>query len=124
MFKTFVCSVCQATEKAKGGNCAFKCQNCRPQLSQKEKIQMDAAPKVANARVRGILVDPRTLLCVDCGQQACCYDHREYAKPLDVAAVCRSCNVLRGPAIDSPNHNHRSIRAKAVEELNKQKAVQ
>lgn len=35
--------------------------------------------------------------CVDCGIPAKCYDHRDYAKPLDVEPVCVGCNVRRGP---------------------------
>lgn len=38
--------------------------------------------------------------CVDCRQPATEYDHREYAKPLDVEPVCRPCNLRRGPASD------------------------
>ncbi len=57
---------------------------------------------VARARRHGLLPSPSSLVCVDCGRPALFYDHREYAKPLDVEPVCRSCNVRRGPAIDSP----------------------
>lgn len=39
-----------------------------------------------------------TTACVDCGQPAKVYDHREYAKPLEVVPLCRSCNFRRGPA--------------------------
>jgi hypothetical protein len=39
--------------------------------------------------------------CRDCGRPARCYDHRAYARPLDVVPVCISCNKLRGPAVDS-----------------------
>lgn len=39
-----------------------------------------------------------TIACVDCGKPACDYDHRDYSKPLQVEPVCRSCNLLRGPA--------------------------
>jgi hypothetical protein len=39
-----------------------------------------------------------TVCCVDCGKPATVYDHREYAKPLEVDPVCRSCNSRRGPA--------------------------
>ena len=42
-----------------------------------------------------------TISCVDCGRSATCYDHREYAKPLDVSPVCWSCNRRRGKAIDA-----------------------
>ena len=34
--------------------------------------------------------------CVDCGNRAVEYDHRDYMKPLDVQAVCKSCNAARG----------------------------
>lgn len=36
--------------------------------------------------------------CIDCGQPATVYDHRDYSKPLDVDPVCRSCNSRRGRA--------------------------
>ena len=41
--------------------------------------------------------------CVDCGKPAKHYDHRDYSKPLDVVPVCVSCNILRGPAIQTKN---------------------
>lgn len=36
--------------------------------------------------------------CVDCGEPARHYEHRDYTKPLDVVPVCISCNYSRGPA--------------------------
>jgi len=36
--------------------------------------------------------------CVDCGGIATQYDHRDYARALDVEPVCRSCNNHRGTA--------------------------
>lgn len=39
------------------------------------------------------------VLCVDCGNIATGYDHRDYNKPLDVDPVCNSCNLIRGPAL-------------------------
>jgi hypothetical protein len=53
---------------------------------------------VRRAIATGKLVDPKTLLCVDCGEQAYCYDHRDWSKPLDVDPVCRAHNRKRGPA--------------------------
>ena len=35
-------------------------------------------------------------LCVDCAKVARVYDHRDYAKPLDVVPVCHGCNARRG----------------------------
>lgn len=37
--------------------------------------------------------------CTDCGAVACQYDHRDYARPLDVEPVCRGCNYRRGSAV-------------------------
>jgi len=37
-------------------------------------------------------------MCTDCGAQARDYDHRDYARPLDIEPVCRRCNQKRGPA--------------------------
>ena len=54
---------------------------------------------VKQAVKKGILASVKTLLCVDCGKNAQCYDHRDYNKPLEVAPVCRSCNFKRGLAI-------------------------
>lgn len=34
--------------------------------------------------------------CVDCGELATCYDHRDYTKPLMVEPVCGGCNAKRG----------------------------
>lgn len=50
---------------------------------------------------RGVLPHASTQTCVDCGNRAQDYDHRDYHKPLEVDPVCHSCNVRRGPAIGS-----------------------
>lgn len=57
----------------------------------------------ARAQKNGLLPRPSSLACVDCNRQAECYDHRDYSKPLQVDPVCRSCNVMRGPAIPAPH---------------------
>jgi hypothetical protein len=38
--------------------------------------------------------------CTDCSHYAEVYDHRDYAKPLDVEPVCRRCNVKRGAGLN------------------------
>ena len=48
---------------------------------------------------RGRIPPATDLLCEDCPQPAKEYDHRDYGKPLQVAAVCKPCNAKRGPAI-------------------------
>jgi len=48
---------------------------------------------------KGVLPHPRTLACLDCGNPAECYDHRDYNKPLAVDPVCRRCNNFRGAGV-------------------------
>jgi hypothetical protein len=60
-----------------------------------------AKQEIFKAVRAGRLPKVKSLACIDCGNQAQCYDHREYAKPLDVQAVCISCNKRRGPAKDA-----------------------
>jgi hypothetical protein len=79
------------------------CGNCtRARESQLRAAAARAIAAVQRAKARGELAYlPDGTPCVDCGAVAMVYDHREYAKPLDVEPVCISCNKLRGPAIDS-----------------------
>lgn len=58
--------------------------------------------EVSRAVRTGLLQPARELACVDCGKSASDYDHRDYAKPLSVDPVCRSCNQKRGPALNHP----------------------
>lgn len=53
---------------------------------------------VARARKSGLLADPTTGPCADCGWRAIGYDHRDYNEPLRVDPVCQGCNVRRGKA--------------------------
>lgn len=56
------------------------------------------AQMLANAAVkRGFLPEVETQKCVDCGEPAECWDHRNYYHPLAVDAVCKGCNNRRGP---------------------------
>jgi len=62
-------------------------------------LSQTATSKVQQAVKRGVL--PRldgSILCMDCGLVATCYDHRDYSKPLEVDPVCMVCNKKRGPA--------------------------
>lgn len=42
--------------------------------------------------------------CVDCGELAAVYDHRDYYKPLEVVPVCQVCNSRRGRAVNTLLH--------------------
>jgi hypothetical protein len=59
-----------------------------------------ASSMVARAKRLGILpMLDGSIACVDCGEPAIEYDHRDYGRPLDVQPVCRRCNKKRGTAI-------------------------
>ena len=63
-------------------------------------LQRRAQAAVQQARHNGRLpmLDGK-IRCVDCGQPAEVYDHRDYRKPLTVDPVCRSCDQIRGEAL-------------------------
>jgi hypothetical protein len=66
-----------------------------------KRAMMRAAQIVCRAIKRGDLphLTDSIVTCVDCKvRRATNYEHRDYAKPLEVDPVCRTCNVLRGPA--------------------------
>ena len=56
-----------------------------------------------------------TIMCVDCKvRPAKHYEHRDYAKPLEVAPVCQGCNLKRGPAkIGGPIPNYKGLTNRA-----------
>lgn len=78
----------------------------QPRLTTHQRIvykraAMAACQQVKRAVDRGLLPNLKVakLTCVDCGiNPATEYDHREYARPLDVSPVCLSCNLRRPPA--------------------------
>ena len=71
------------------------CFECR---MEKLEAQRYVASKMLIAKRRG-LPPASNFACQDCGEQARAWDHRDYRKPLEVDAVCISCNLKRGPAI-------------------------
>lgn len=82
-----------------GARGRLRCDPC----SQTRYVAMSslrslAASAVARAVRIGELPAAKTCTCVDCGRPAEGYDHRDYTQPLKVDPVCRSCNVMRGPA--------------------------
>ena len=78
------------------------CNPCaQARYARQKALRAPAKREVGRAIREGRL--PRltgVIPCVDCGKPAQIYEHRNYAKPLDVVPACRSCNALRGPAID------------------------
>lgn len=64
------------------------------------KNQYSAKLAIFNAVRRGALPKVKNQECVDCGERATVYEHRDYLKPLDVQPVCHRCNKRRGPAMN------------------------
>lgn len=76
-----------------------RCEPCgRAHRGALAEAGQKAHAAVSKAIKTGQLPRPDTLQCADCDRPAEVYDHRDYAKPLEVDAVCRSCNVMRGHA--------------------------
>lgn len=94
-----VCPVCRANHlRLRAG--AVLCGDCVvPHHQMLIAFRAPAMKAVGAAIVMGLL--PKlsgSVACVDCERPAQVYDHRAYARPLDVQPVCRSCNSRRGPA--------------------------
>ena len=81
---------------------AKTCLPCATYSNEKTGA-MAAISAVAKAVKNGILAPVKTLICIDCGSPAQCYEHRDYNKPLEVEPVCRKCNFRRGSAIPLKN---------------------
>ncbi len=71
-------------------------------MKKLQSISANAHRRVADAKRRGLLANmSKTFVkCTDCDNRAEQYDHRSYAKPLEVEPVCNGCNKKRGPAIE------------------------
>lgn len=89
------CVRCAADISGRHGNARY----CGPCGVHSVFTSFACSRKVTAAIKEGRLLAPSRLQCVDCGKPARVYDHRDYSKPLDVAAVCDGCNVRRGPAM-------------------------
>ncbi len=74
---------------------------CYPK-SARDSLVARAHLLVHIAIKRGTLPEQETQLCVDCGAQAECYDHRNYHEPPKVGPVCKPCNTRRGPGFPYP----------------------
>ena len=88
------CRVCNKEIKEKIATMRTLCREC---YKERSIIQHRTCSKVGWAKISGKL--PRldgTIKCMDCGEPAMVYEHRDYFKPLDVDPVCKKCNRLRG----------------------------
>jgi hypothetical protein len=94
---TKLCADCNQviTGRENSAKFCWACCDLRP----RKNGQAQAASKVNQAVKKGLLPHVSTLICVDCGKPAQCYEHRDYNKPLEVVPTCKGCNIRRGPAI-------------------------
>jgi hypothetical protein len=78
--------------------CGF-CNSKWTSIQSRVSGQSAAGLTVNRAIKDGKLPAASNMKCVDCGNPAQVYDHRDYAKPLEIEPVCKSCNRKRGSAI-------------------------
>jgi len=94
----------------------------RPRRTGAENQWREAVGRITHQAVTlGLLPHPAECICVDCGADAECFDHRDYSKPLEVDPVCISCNSSRHrgqmPAAKTPADFPMSEQAKRYAEL-------
>lgn len=75
---------------------AWRCWGCDDAVT---KARQQATRVLLAAIKAGQIPSARGLPCHFCGGEATDYEHRSYLRPLDVKPACRSCNLMRGPAI-------------------------
>ena len=72
----------------------FYCEECKTRVFQERKNASAVVHKMIKDKE---IPNASELPCEDCGGLSEHYDHRDYAKPCEVSAVCRRCNFSRGP---------------------------
>lgn len=98
------CHGCEQKFQVRSSGGKYRCPECRNAGRYGTAVPYDAtggaeARAIVNREVRaGRLAPPTAFACADCGKPAKHYDHRDYGKPLQVVAVCHSCNLRRGQA--------------------------
>ena len=99
--QTNECRRCGHTWVPRGEAPPAQCPKCKSTKWAETVPQSGAHSLVAQAIRRGDLpaLDGSTF-CMDCGEPATCYDHRDYNYPLLVDPVCHKCNRQRGEGLN------------------------
>lgn len=96
------CGDKRTKELAKARLERIKAGTHRPRVLLRDELRdhNNIAHKLVAAAIRyGFLLPASAHNCVDCGDPATGYDHRDYNKPLEVQPVCTRCNNHRGPGV-------------------------
>ena len=79
------------------------CAKCRSPYWNKAKSKLDymkmrnwAVGVVQMSKYKNLLESASKKKCVDCGNNANHWEHRNYSRPLLIEPVCQSCNIKRG----------------------------
>lgn len=97
--RTYSCRRCSASFKGFPIGRHWYCDPCRflsYEAARWAKIW------VVRAMRTGVLMHASQHRCVDCGEWATGWEHRDYGQPLAVDPTCSSCNFKRGPAKFGP----------------------
>jgi len=96
------CRMCgEYMRRERGAKTCFPCAADRVNTAYKPYgVRLRAAKELARAINNKSIpaLSNGDILCVDCGETATCYDHRDYTRPLEVEPVCKGCNNRRGTA--------------------------
>lgn len=98
------CPGCGRTTERYMRNSAY-CHPCVTVFYQ-ESIRCSRA--ITAAVKAGTMKRAKEFDCVDCGEPARCYDHRDYERTFDVQPVCDKCNSRRGHAVWHEHYRDRS----------------
>lgn len=102
-----ICPVCNTAFRRHGvAKTCHACSRSKERVLAKARKEANsfgfnwvAHRLVGVAIFNGFIPPASQFFCVDCGEKAREYDHRDYNKPLDVEPVCSSCNQKRSHGI-------------------------
>jgi len=87
------CCVCNWSKREEF---SLTCASCKETKPARKRLHRRINAFVGVAVKLGLIPSPKAFQCVDCGQQACCWEHRDYNKPFEVEPTCKSCDKKRG----------------------------
>src|SRR4051812_32736798 len=87
---TKTCAGCLKEFVPGRGGPTFYCVSCKSQtITRRSSIQSMVKTAIRRGQLAPLNPDTK---CVDCGEPAKGYEHRDWQKPLEVVPICTSCN--------------------------------